>query len=59
MDKAVTYVNLLIIIEHLNGQNSNKILSNKLSRIVARNTFLTYLDFNEIFKIHTNASAFQ
>ena len=27
--------------------------------IVARDTFLTYPDFNKIFKIHTNASAFQ
>ena len=28
-------------------------------RIVALNTLLTYPDFNETFKIHTNASAFQ
>ena len=27
--------------------------------IVDRDTFLTYPDFNETFKIHTNASAFQ
>ena len=28
-------------------------------RIVARDTLLTYPDFNEAFKTHTNASAFQ
>ena len=28
-------------------------------RIVACNTLLTYPDFNETFKIHTDASAFQ
>ena len=27
--------------------------------IVARNTLLTYLDFNETFKIHTNDSKFR
>ena len=26
---------------------------------MAHNTLLTYPDFNETFKIHTNASAFQ
>ena len=26
---------------------------------MARDTLLTYTDFNEIFKIHTNASTFQ
>ena len=26
---------------------------------MARNNLLTYLDFNEAFKIHTDASAFQ
>ena len=31
----------------------------KIKRIVARNTLLTYLYFNETFKIHTDASAFQ
>ena len=31
----------------------------KIKRIVARDTLLTYPDFNETFKIHTNASAFQ
>ena len=31
----------------------------KIKRIVARNTLLNYPDFNENFKIHTNASAFQ
>ena len=31
----------------------------KIKRIVACNTLLTYPDFNETFKIHTNASAFQ
>ena len=31
----------------------------KTKRIVARNTLLTYLDFNETFEIHTDASAFQ
>ena len=31
----------------------------KIKRIVARNTLLTYKDFNETFKIHTNASALQ
>ena len=31
----------------------------KIKCIVARNTLLTYPDFNETFKIHTNASAFQ
>ena len=29
----------------------------KIKRIVARETFLTYPDFNETFKIHTDASA--
>ena len=32
---------------------------NKVNRIVARNTSLTYPYFNEAFKIHTDASAFQ
>ena len=32
---------------------------NRIKRIVDRDTFLTYPDFNETFKIHTNASAFQ
>ena len=31
----------------------------KMKRIVARNTLLTYPDFNGIFKIRTDASAFQ
>ena len=31
----------------------------KIKRIVARDTLLTYLYFNETFKIHTDASAFQ
>ena len=31
----------------------------KIKRIVARDTFITYSDFNEIFKIHTHDSAFQ
>ena len=26
---------------------------------MARDTLITYMDFNETFKIHTNASAFQ
>ena len=32
---------------------------NKIKRIVARDTLLAYHNFNEAFKIHTNASAFQ
>ena len=32
---------------------------NKIKRIVARGTLLNYPDFNETFKIHANASAFQ
>ena len=32
---------------------------NKIKRIVARDTLLTYLNINETFKIHTDASAFQ
>ena len=31
----------------------------EINRIVARDTLLTYPDFNETFKIHTDASAFQ
>ena len=31
----------------------------KIKRIVARDTLLTYPDFNGIFKIHTDASAFR
>ena len=31
----------------------------EIKRIVARGPLSTYLDFNETFKIHTNASAFQ
>ena len=31
----------------------------KIKRIVARDTLLTYPDFNSTFKIHTYASAFQ
>ena len=31
----------------------------KIKWIVTRNTLLTYPDFNETFKIHTNANAFQ
>ena len=33
--------------------------SEKIKRIVDRDTLLTYPVFNETFKIHTNASAFQ
>ena len=29
------------------------------NRIMARDTLLTYPDFNEVLKIHANASAFQ
>ena len=32
---------------------------NKIEWIVSHNTLLTYLYFNETFKIHTNASSFQ
>ena len=32
---------------------------NEIKRIVARDTLSTYPDLNEIFKIHTDASAFQ
>ena len=32
---------------------------NRIKRIVARENLLTYPDFNEGFKIHTNARAFQ
>ena len=32
---------------------------NKIKRIVVRNTLLSYPYFNETFKTHTNASAFQ
>ena len=31
----------------------------KIKRIVARDNLLTYPDFNERFKIHTNSSSFQ
>ena len=31
----------------------------EIKRIVARDNLLTYPDFNETFKIHTNASAIQ
>ena len=31
---------------------------NRIKRIVARNTLLSYTDFNETFKMHTDASAF-
>ena len=31
----------------------------RIKQIVARDTLLTYPYFNEIFKIHTDASAFQ
>ena len=31
----------------------------EIKRIVARNTLLTYTDFNEAFKIHTNYRKFQ
>ena len=31
----------------------------KIKRILARDTLLTYPDFNETFKNHTDASAFQ
>ena len=31
----------------------------KIKRIVDRKNLLTYQDFNETFKIHTSASAFQ
>ena len=32
---------------------------NKIEPIVTRNTLSTYLDFNETFKINTNASGLQ
>ena len=32
---------------------------NKIKNIVDHNTLLTYTDLNEIFKVHTNDSAFQ
>ena len=31
----------------------------KIKRVLARNTLLSYTDFNEEFKIHTNAGDFQ
>ena len=31
----------------------------KVQRIMACDNLLTYLDFNEMFKVHTDASAFQ
>ena len=31
----------------------------EIKRILARNTLLTYMDYNETFKTHTDASAFQ
>ena len=31
----------------------------KIKRIVARDNLLAYPDFNETFKIHTDASSFQ
>ena len=33
--------------------------SDRIKRIMARDTLLTYPYFNEIFKIHTDASAFE
>ena len=33
--------------------------SNKIKRIVARDTLLNYPNFNEIFKFHTDARSFQ
>ena len=38
---------------------AEKYACDEIKRIVARNTLSTYPDFNETFKIHTNASAFQ
>ena len=32
---------------------------NKINRILARDNLVTYLGFNETFKIHTDASTFQ
>ena len=39
--------------------NAEQYAFGKIKRIVDRNTLLTYPDFNETFKIYTNASAFQ
>ena len=38
---------------------SNKMLFMKIKRVVACNTLLTYLDFNDTFKIRIDDSAFQ
>ena len=32
---------------------------NEIKRVVDRDTLLSYPDFNEVFKIHTNANDFQ
>ena len=44
---------------NFNGLKSNKAAFNEIKRVVARDTLLTYPDFNEALKIHTNASDFQ
>ena len=36
-----------------------KYIFDEIKRIVARDTLLTYPDFNEAFKIHTGVSALQ
>ena len=39
--------------------HSEQDTSDEINQIVVRNTLLTYPDFNETFKSHTNASALQ
>ena len=38
---------------------AEKVAFDKIKQILARDTLLTYPDFNEAFKIHSDTSAFQ
>ena len=54
------YLNKLTSIKrNLKWKKVEKCAFDKIKRIVARDTLLTYPDFNETFKINTDASAFQ
>ena len=61
--KAVTYVSaftrLMSTKREFKCTQVEQDAFEKIKRIVALNTLLTYPDFNENFKIHTDASAFQ
>ena len=54
-----TLTKITSIRKKLKWTNVEQDAFDKIKRIVACDTLLNYLDFNEAFKIHNNCSAFQ